>query len=122
MAISRALDSNNDLQLVNGRINIVEDGAEVVQSVRTRLQFYLGEWYLDRLKGVPWFQEILGKHSDIGNIESLIKQEITETPGFSTLTDFAMKFSDNSLRRLTLGFSAETIYGQIDSEKVTINV
>ena len=52
--IGRALNSNNDLVIEGGRFKIVDDAAEVLQHVRTRLQFYLEEWFLDRTAGVPY--------------------------------------------------------------------
>lgn len=43
--IGRALDSNNDLIIEGGQLKLVSDGAEAIQHVRTRLQFYLEEWF-----------------------------------------------------------------------------
>ena len=40
---SRALNANNDIYLSRRSIATVKDGAEVVQHVRSRLLFYLGE-------------------------------------------------------------------------------
>ena len=54
--IGRALDSNNDLVVQPGKLKTVEEGAEVVQHVRSRLLFYLGEWFLDIHAGVPYFK------------------------------------------------------------------
>ena len=120
--ISRALDSNNDLIVSYGSLKTVEEGAEVVQHVRSRLLFYLGEWFLDTEAGVPYFQEIFTKPANLANIESIFKSKILRTPGVQRLTDFSMDYQGGSERRLTVAFSAETIYGSIDNDKVTINV
>ena len=120
--IGRALDSNNDLIIQAGRLATVADGEEVVQHVRSRLLFYLGEWFLDIDAGVPYFQEIFTKPANLANIESIFKSKILRTPGVQRLTEFSMTYEGGSTRELTVAFSAETIYGLIDKDKVTINV
>ncbi len=120
--ISRALDSNNDLIVESGQLKLVTDGAEVVQHVRSRLLFYMEEWFLDINAGVPYLQEIFTKPANIANIESIFKTTILNTPEVSKLLQFSMNYDGESERLLTVFFSAETIFGSIDNEKVTINV
>ena len=120
--IGRALDSNNDLIVRFGSLLTVADGAEVVQHVRSRLLFYLAEWFLDIDAGVPYFQEIFTKPANLANIESIFKSKILRTPGVKRLTDFSMTYEGGSSRTLSVSFSAETTFGFIDKDKVTINV
>jgi hypothetical protein len=121
MGISRALDSNNDIFVQNGRIEIASNGGEVVQRVRTRLQFYLEEWFLDQAAGTPWLQEIFIKPINLNNIESLIKARIALTPGVRTLLEFSLELDSQQSRKLNISFSAETTYGEIINEEVFIN-
>lgn len=121
MAISRALDSNNDLIIENGSLKLVRDAAEAIQHVRTRLLFYLEEWFLDTSAGTPWLQEVMVKPVNLANVESIIKTRIIQTPGVLTLQEFSMEY-DTSSRRLNVQFTAETEYGEIeDGLEVTIN-
>ena len=120
--IGRALDSNNDLIIEGGQLKIVSEGAEVVQHTRTRLQFYFEEWFLDLQAGTPYFQQIFTKPANLANIESIFKSRILNTPEVETLTEFSMDYDGGSVRKLTVSFSAETVYGVINNEKVTINV
>ncbi len=119
--ISRALDKNNDLVVKGSRLQVVEDGAQVVQLVRCRLLLYMGEWYLNLFSGTPYFQQIFTKPANLANIESVLKTRIITTPGVLILNEFAMDYEGGSTRRLTVVFSANTIFGVIDNEKVTIN-
>jgi len=119
--IGRALDDNNDLFLQDGSIALVDEGAEVVQHVRTRLLFYQGEWFLDLTAGVAYFQDIFIKPVNLSNIESVLKTEILLTDGVEKLIAFSMDYVGESQRQLTVEFSAETIYGIIDKQAVTIN-
>ncbi len=121
MSVSRALNSDNDIFVSNGRIAIVTDGQQVVQSVRTRLQFYLGEWFLDLNAGTPWYQEIFVKPINLGNIESILKTRIINTPELSTITEFSMELEDPTSRILKVSFSAETEFGSINTEEFFIN-
>lgn len=120
--IGRALDSNNDLIINKGQLQLVDEGAETVQHVRTRLLFYLEEWFLDLKAGTPYFQQIFTKPANLANIESIFKTKILATPGVDRLIEFSMVYEGESKRLLTVQFSAETIYGTINNEQVTINV
>ncbi len=120
--IGRALDSNNDLIVEKGNFKLVEDGAEVVQHVRTRLLEYLGEWFLDISSGTPYFEKIFIKPANLANVESILKIRILQTDGVLKLNEFAMDFESVNERELKVSFSAETIFGEINVERVTINV
>jgi hypothetical protein len=120
--IGRALNSSNDLIIENGSLKLVSEGAETVQHVRTRLLFYMEEWFLDLESGVPYFQEVFTKPANLANIESIFKAKILNTPEVESLLEFSMDYQGESSRLLTVSFSAETTYGTIDNEKVTINV
>lgn len=119
--IQRALDSNNDLVVEFGRLKTVSNGSEVVQYVRSRLLFYFNEWFLDTTAGVPYFEEIFVKPVDLANAESIFKSTIINTPGVNRLIEFFMDFEGGSLRKLSIQFTAETTYGEIINEEVTIN-
>ena len=120
--IGRALDSNNDLIVNDGRLKIVKDGAEIVQHVRTRLLFYLNEWFLDLNAGTPYFQQIFTKPVNLSNVESILKSRILNTPGVNRLIEFSMDYVGGNERKLTINFSSETDYGFIDKTEVTVNV
>lgn len=119
--IGKALDSNNDIIVKNGTFQLVKDGAETVQHVRTRLQFYLGEWFLDLTAGTPYFEQIFTKPTNLANIESILKEKILSTPGVSALLYFRMQYEGGNSRQLLVEYSAETEYGTINNTEVTIN-
>ncbi len=119
--ISRALDSNNDLLLVDGSIATVRNGAEVLQHVRTRLLFYQEEWFLDSSAGFPWFQEVFKRPARPGNVEALVKRSILETPGVDEILTFSLNF-DRVTRNVSIQFQARTTYGDIIRDEVYLNV
>lgn len=119
--IERALDSNNDILIKNGSFATVTDGAQVVQHVRTRLLFYLGEWFLDTRSGTPWIQEVFVKPINPSLVESIIKTRIANTPELKQITEFSMSLPDKATRKLQVSFSAETEFGTINNEEIFIN-
>ena len=116
----KALDENNDIFLEDGQIHRIDDGAEVVQEVRSRLLLYLDEWFLDTSVGVDYFGVIFVKPVDLSLVESELKSAIIDTENVSELISFELDF--NSITRLlSVAFEAETTFGVIIKEEVTIN-
>ena len=109
--IGRALDSNNDLIIEKGNLKLVEDGAETVQHVRTRLQFYLGEWFLDITAGTPYLQQVFTKPVNLANIESILKTRILNTPTVSKLIEFSLDYEGGSVRGLDIHFLQKQFLG-----------
>jgi len=119
MGLGKALNGNNDIFIKDGSFATVSEGAHAVQHLRTRLRFFLGEWFLDLTVGVPYLQQILKKPFDMAKVEALIKSEILNTPDIEKLTRFESSFNGET-RKLTINVDAETSYGLV--EGVTINV
>lgn len=95
--VSRKLDKDNDIFMDNtGNIALIHDADQVIQAIRTRLLFFLKEYFLDETVGFPWFELVLKKNVNTSNIESRIKLEITNTEGFTRLTYFKMDFNKSN--------------------------
>jgi hypothetical protein len=84
-----ALDTTGDAVTVTAR-------DAIVQHVRVRLQFVLGEWHLNTLEGIPFFEQIWVIDPDFAAIEEIFRRTIAETPGIA------------SVRTLRLAHDAET--------------
>ena len=74
----------SDFSIKNGCIVISYDANEVVQRVKMRLKWLLGEWFLDTTKGLPWFQQIAGG-KNTNNAVMLIRDQITSTSGVDSI-------------------------------------
>lgn len=117
---SYSLDSGNNITLdTDNSIKRLDKGAEVVQSVRSRLLFYFAESPLDTSKGVPYFEKIFVKPANLPETESILKTEIIKTDGVQELTDFGLEFDSNT-RKLTVSWKAVSIYGDVIG--ATVNV
>lgn len=109
---SRALNSDNDIFKERGAIAMVQDGAEVVQHVRSRLLFYYEECVWDTQAGVPYFQRIFQKPADLPGAEAILKAEILQTPGVAELLDFGLEFNRET-RFLRVTWQARSAYGTV---------
>lgn len=90
---------------------------EIAQTIKTRLQLFLGEYFRDITDGTDWFGRVLGKGLGIQGAEAELKMRIVRTPDVQALTGFSMIF-DEATRKLTVTCSVLTATGE--STSVTI--
>ena len=117
--IGKALDKNNDIIFESKGFKLVSDGANVVQNVKTNLQTFESEWFLNRNFGTPYFREILIKPANLERVESELKLVILNTEGINKLVSFSMEYL-RDIRKLNVNYEAETIYGSIIGETVNV--
>ena len=103
------LNADNDLELIEGVDAIAQD-------ISTRLQTFLGEWYLDERIGMPYFQQILGQKPRLGLVRSLYNDAIISTPGVNTINDLTLDYNTTT-RALSISFRADTVSGALVYEK-----
>lgn len=101
-----ALGDDGDLDLrtdANGmkHVYLVEGIDAIVQTYRIRLQFFLGEWFLDRNQGMPWVQKILIHNPRIPVIRSIFRKALLSVPGTKDVRELELTI-DKPTRRLTL--------------------
>ena len=111
-----AVDPENpvvhDLRLTNGQITFVTGDEQILQHMKTRLQFFLGEWFLDRREGVPYYRDILIKNPSREVLASIFRQVILDTPGTELIRTFDLSI-DASQRRMSLAFEVVLITGTV---------
>lgn len=101
-----------DLVLDGADLALVSDLAAISQSVRTRLRFFLGEWFADEGAGVPWWQSILVKNPNISAIRMTLRNEILGTRGVASIETLNLQY-DPAARTLSLSFSARADTGEL---------
>lgn len=83
------LTRDGDLDLTSGGLRLVDS---VEQRVRTRLRWFRGEWFLDRLGGVAYFERVLVATPNHAHIRAEFRRVIVETPGVRRLTALLFDF------------------------------
>ena len=116
-----ALDSNGDLFFNDtGDMRFINGIYYVRQKVSIRLKWFLGEWYLNLLIGVPWYQKILIKNPNKLDVIDYIKRQILLTEGIDSLEKFNLEFV--ARRTISVTFTAITNYGKLQyNELFTVN-
>jgi hypothetical protein len=108
---------NGDLDFTQGLRLTTTLAQFVAQRVRSRLLFFLGEWFLDTRQGVPYFLQVFVSNPDIPLVTSLFRRVIEETPGVASLETFQVAFIRTSrVLRVTAKIRAS------DGSLVPINV
>ncbi len=106
----------HDLVLTGGDLDMVADGAAIRQEADIRLQFMLGEWFMDTEAGVPYFQNILVKSPNLAAIETILTDEILSVSGIDSVLDFTLNFN-RSTRKLAVTWRANCAYGELTSNQ-----
>lgn len=84
-----ALDpKTGDILLVERSAVLVDDVDQVAQNLAIRLRFIQGEWYLNILAGVPYYQYFFVKDPNQIQVESFLKDEIANTNQVTEITKF----------------------------------
>lgn len=112
------LDTNGDLAFEGGDLKLLSGLEALVQSVRIRLSFFKGEWFLDLDAGVPYYQEMLGKKPRVELLRSVFRKAIEETPGIDRVISLSVTFN-GAARRLEVKYRAASALGEI-SERVVL--
>lgn len=105
-----AIDSSQDMYIVNGQIARRNSSEAILQLIKTRLQTVQEEWFMDLSAGLPWFTEMAGKPVDLYKIRSYVSGEIVQTNGVKELISLEMLYN-NAERKLQIEFTYSDIYG-----------
>lgn len=106
-----------DLDHDGRRLQPVADLEAIAQSLRTRLAFFRGEWFLDEDFGTPWFQTILGTKAPAAAVKQAFREIIIDTDGVLDLKK--LELSEVSARNYLLRFTVTTDLGELTLEVPT---
>lgn len=106
----RREDENGDYTFGQGDNTFLVNSPETVrQAIKTRLELWKGEWFLDANEGTSYMQSVMGKQqSDIASLA--IRDRISRTPGVLSILSYDSVFNGTT-RRLTVTATVNTLYG-----------
>jgi hypothetical protein len=102
--IDLKLNEENDLEIRDFDLQLIDSIDQVVQNLKIRLKFILGEWYLDITQGIPYYEDIFIKSPNQITVETVFKNEILSTDTVEEITRFRSNFQPN-LREFNMIFS-----------------
>jgi hypothetical protein len=106
------LTSDGDLDLSTNNIVLIDGDEALIQKLKARLQFFRGEWFLDRNIGFPYWTDVFLKAPDLTVVRSLYRQTILGCPGIDSLNSLELDYIAAE-RRLDVSFSAVKSEGGI---------
>lgn len=104
----------HDLDIVNYDLQLVSGIDQVRQKIENRLQFFFGEWFLDNTQGTKLYEIVFVKNPNLSLIASTFKTTILDTTGVVSIIEYNQVY-DPSLRKLTVDFKVNTIYGVLET-------
>lgn len=113
--IYRKLSSSGDYVFGNSQLDFYRNSPEAVaQSVKTRLQLWINEWFLNVEEGTPFLQGILGKH-DKELADAAIQDRVLNTIGVTDIESYESTINPDT-RFFQVQFTINTIYGPTSVE------
>lgn len=105
----RKYDSSGDVQFGQS-INSYDINSPnaVANAVASRLNLWLGEWFLDTSDGTAWKTRVLGKYT-ASIRDDVIRARVLSTPGVLSISKYSSS-SNNSLRAFSVNMTIDTIY------------
>lgn len=110
--------TTGDVSLSAGDIALVGGVESIAQAAKISLQLFLGEWFLDEEKGVPWFEEVLVKGPNLVAVRGMFRKKLLEVPGVMDVLQLDLQLT-NATRTLRVGFRCSTDVGEF-AEEVTV--
>jgi hypothetical protein len=113
---SIAIDpQSNTFLRESGRMRYTRDELEhLAVVVRHELSLFLGEWFMDNTKGIPYLPTSSRKSTHRLLLETTIRTKIASIRGIKRLTQFTSSY-DKRERLLKISFSAESDFGTLES-------
>lgn len=100
------LDNTHDLALEDNSLVLLSDlVAETAQRLKTKFQFFYGEWQLEPRAGMPLFEKVLVKNPNLAEIRDLYRETITQDTAVEELNSLELDF-DSPTRNLSISFEA----------------
>lgn len=99
-----ALDTLGEMVIETGDIKLVDGIDAIASGVASRLEFWLGEWFLDKRLGVPYMTQILGQKPRLVAVRGIFRKVILSELGVIDVEDLLVEY-DGPIRKLSLSFT-----------------
>ena len=107
--IDLALDpKTGDLLIVDFDMQLITGIDQIAQNLAIRLRFMFGEWFLNTLIGIPYYQYFFIKNPNQIQVETFLKDEISNTRGVEEITSFSSDF-DGVTRKFSVDFACRAV-------------
>lgn len=109
--------SSHDLLIVDRDLMLIDKAERIAQQIKITLKFWLGEWFLDTSKGVPYLKYVLVKKPNMNHIRAIFRERILDVPGVTAVKSLNL-ILDRKNRALTVNYEVETTEGLLTRKEV----
>lgn len=95
------LDGTGDLDLTTNDAVVLTGIEAIRQELQIRYRYFLGEWFLNREEGTPYFEHILKKNANDAQVRAVLLEVAKTTPGVVEVRSYAASL-DGPSRVLTV--------------------
>jgi len=106
-----------DILIRNGLLELTDKDDEVEQHLSQRFKMFKGEWFLDLLRGIPFFEKIFIKNPNVKTLDGIYTETILTTPGMTKLTSLELDF-DSPNRSLKVTFEGLKVDGVVQYSEI----
>ncbi len=92
------------------RAFLINSPETVAQAIRTRLDLWLGQWFVDTSDGTNWLGGVLGKYTRDSR-DAVVQARILGTTGVIALRQYASQFNGET-RIYSVQAVVDTIFGE----------
>ena len=110
----RTIDSDNDWTFGKGRANYITGSRAIAQNVKTRLQSFANDWFLNIDAGVDWVS-LLGNLSTRPRILRAVERTVLQTGGVLSIQRLQVLGKDANR-----GIRVEVLYTDVFGVENTI--
>ncbi len=117
--IVRQIDANNDWTFGQSLSNYVSANQAVAQTIKTRLQSFLGDCFFAQSDGIDWLN-LLGSKNEL-TLNLAISAVILNSPNVTSLVQLSINLNDSN-RLFSLSYAVTTAFtGMTPYYSPTIN-
>lgn len=102
------LNNAHDLVIMNNDLVLIDKDSSqgVKQRIKQNLLWFRGEWFLNTIGGVPYFEYFFIKNPNREIIETILKETILSVDKVKEFTKFSLDF-ETLTRKLIFDFSVK---------------
>ena len=104
----------NDGQLdFSGGLSLVKDDDALLQRIKVRLRFFVGDWFLDLGFGVPYFSRVFVKGPNQADLYQIFQNLLATTPGVALVEELSVEVGSSDDRTLRVSGSVLADSGEL---------
>lgn len=110
------LGTDGDLVFESGNLVLISGVEATAQRLRGKMSTFLGDWYLDKRVGFPFFRDVLIKRPDVRLVLAMVREVILSDPGVTEIV--TLNFDFDTPERT---FTVDAVIRGLDAEPFPVS-